>query len=172
MWYLELMKTAAYRTALYEAKQDVARHLVKRQKLDHKIAQLQALVTNLQNLSAARDRKNFEKGVDRVIKASTNVGVTDCVRVILKETFLPMTAAEIKQAIEDRKYNLTVYKNPLAVIHTILKRLVKSDEVRVIPQPGGKKVYQWISTADKLLSEIQNSNQPAIQKHGKSTESK
>jgi hypothetical protein len=166
------MKTAAYRTALYETKQDVARHLVKRQKLDHKIAQLQALVTNLQNLSAAQDRKNFEKGVDRVIKANTDVGVTDCVRVILKETFLPMTAAEIKKAIEDRKYNLTVYKNPLAVIHTILKRLVKSDEVRVIPQPGGKKVYQWISTADKLLSEIQNSNQPAIQKHGKSTESK
>jgi hypothetical protein len=121
---------------------------------------------------AKRDHKNFEKGVDRVIKASTDVGVTDCVRVILKETFLPMTAAEIKKAIEDRKYNLTVYRNPLAVIHTILKRLVKSDEVRVIPQPGGKKVYQWISTADKLLSEIQNSNQPVIQKHGKSTESK
>jgi len=170
--YTETMKTAAYRAALYEAKQDVARHLVKRQKLDHKIAQLQALVTNLQNLSAARDRKNFEKGVDRVIKASTDVGVTDCVRVILKETFLPMTAAEIKKTIEDRKYNLTVYKNPLAVIHTILKRLVKSDELRVIPQSGGKKAYQWISTADKLLSEIQNSNQSAIQKHGKSTESK
>ncbi len=45
-------------TALYEAKQDVARHLVKRQKLDHKIAQMHALVTNLQNLSAELDRKN------------------------------------------------------------------------------------------------------------------
>src|SRR5215469_17570286 len=116
------MKRENYSRALYEAKQDLARHLVKRQKLDAKIAHLQSLVGDLQNLSAEHDRKNFESQLDRFIKADLKVGITESTRVILRENFFPMTATEIKEKIEARKLNLTRYLNPLAVIHTILKR--------------------------------------------------
>ena len=149
------MPTTNYSRSLFEAKQDLARHLVKRQKLDEKIARLRALVGNLQNLCAEQDRRAFQKGIDRVIKADLAVGITESARVILKENFFPMTANEIKEKIEARKLNLARYSNPLAVIHTVLKRLVHGGEVRIVPQAKGKKTYQWISAADRALAELQ-----------------
>jgi hypothetical protein len=157
------MKKIDYRRTLYEAKQDLARHLVKRQKLDEKIARLHAVVTNLQNLCIEIDRKSFDKRVDRVIKADLKVGITQAARVILQDTFFPTTPSELLKSIEARKYNLARYANPLAVIHTVLKRLVQSGEVRMVPLAGGKKAYQWVSTADRALSELQNTNQPAVE---------
>jgi hypothetical protein len=161
-----------YHRMLYEAKQDLAGDLVERQKLDERIARKHAVVSELQHLCAELEHKRYEKQLDGVIKANLKGGITESARAILQENFFPMTASDLKKSIEERKYNLRPYKNPLAVIHTILKRLVQSGEVRAIPQAGGKKAYQWISSADKLLSEIQNSNQLAKLKHGKSTESK
>jgi hypothetical protein len=160
-----------YHRTLYEAKQDLANHLVKRQKLDQKIARLHAVVTNLQNLCAEMDQKSFEKQVDRVIKKDLKVGITQSARVILQETFFPMAPGELLKGIEARKYNIARYANPLAVIHTLLKRLVQSGEVRIVPQAGGKKAYQWVSTADRALSELQSSNQLAVQKPSGTKES-
>ncbi len=154
-----------YHHTLYDAKQDLARHLVKRQKLDQKIARLHALVSDLQNLCAEVGQRNFEKRVDRVIKADLKVGITESARVILQENFFPMTASELKEKIEARKLNVARYANPLAVIHTVLKRLVQSGEVRVIPHTKGKKVYQWISSADKALSELQKNSEPVALTH-------
>jgi hypothetical protein len=76
-----------------------------------------------------------------------------------------MTASELKEKIEARKINVARYANPLAVIHTVLKRLVQSGEARVIPQTKGKKAYQWISSADKALSELQKTSRPAVRTH-------
>jgi hypothetical protein len=161
-----------YHRMLLEAKQDLARHLVERQKSDQKIARLQAVISDLQNLCAELDQKGFEKRVDRVIKAGLTVGITESARVILRETFFPMTASELKKSIEARKHNLATYSNPLAVIHTVLKRLVQSGEVRVVPQAEGKKAYQWISSTDKALSELRKSSQPAVLKRDGLKESK
>lgn len=160
------MPNANYHRTLYEAKQDLARHLVKRQKLDQKIARLHAVVTNLQNLCAEMDQRSFQKRVDRVIKADLKVGITQSARVILQETFFPMTPSDLLKSIEARKYNLARYVNPLAVIHTVLKRLVQSGEVREVLRADGKKAYQWVTTADKALSELQKSIPPAVQKPG------
>jgi hypothetical protein len=148
-----------YHHTLYQAKQDLARHLVKRQKLDQKIARLQAVVSDLQNLCAELDQRSFEKEIDQVIKAKLKVGITESVRVILRENFFPMTAGDLMEKIEARKLNLARYANPLAIIHTILKRLVQGGEVRIVPQPKGKKAYQWISSTDRALAELQESAQ-------------
>lgn len=164
--------TKNYHRTLFEAKQDLARCLVKRQKIDHKVARLQAVISDLENLCAELDQKDFEKRVDRVIKADLTVGITESARVILKEKFFPVTASELKESIEARKHNLSPYSNPLAVIHTVLKRLVQSGEVKVVLQKAGRKSYQWVSTTDKLLSELRQTSQPAAQQRGGLKESK
>jgi fibronectin type 3 domain-containing protein len=161
-----------YHRTLYETKQDLARHLVKRQKLDQKIARLHALVTNLQNLCAKTDQESFEKRVDRVIKKDLKAGITQSARVILQETFFPMTPTDLLKGIEARKYNLARYVNPLAVVHTVLKRLVQNGEVREVLRADGKKTYQWVTTADKALSELEKTIPPAVQKTGGIKESK
>src|SRR5713226_8973400 len=107
------MTTKNYHHTLFEAEQDLACHLVKRQKLDQKIARLQAVVSDLQNLCAELDQEDFKKRVDRVIKADLTVGITESARVILKEKFFPVTAGELKESIEARKHNLSPYSNPL-----------------------------------------------------------
>ena len=161
-----------YHRMLYEAKQDLARHLVQRQKLDEKIARRHAVVSELQNLCAERDKRSFDRRVDRVIKADLKVGITEAVRVILQENFFPMTAIDLKKNIESRKLNIQRYANPLAVIHTVLKRLVQSGDVRVVAPINGLKAYQWISSADKALSELQKSSETGVEKRSALKESR
>ena len=166
------MANIDYHRTLYKAQQDLARLLVKRQQLDQKIARRHAVVTNLQNLCAEMNQKTFDQRVDRVIKKDLKTGITQSARVILEETFFPMTPSELLRSIEARKYNLTRYANPLAVIHTVLKRLLQSGEVREVLQPDDKKAYQWVTPANKALSELQKSNQRVVQKSGGTKESK
>ena len=166
------MKTKSYDSALYQAKQDLAHLLVQREKIDRKVARLKAVIDQLQNLSAEMLRKNRERSIDRVIKAHLTMGITDLSRVILKETFLPMTAGQIREKLEAGKLDLSRYSNPLAVIHTVLKRLVKNGEVRIVPRERGKKAYQWISTSDKLLDELRQGSQPVVRQRDGTKESK
>jgi len=161
-----------YRKALYQAKQELAHELVERQKSDQKVARLQSLITQLQDLCAQQNQKGFWSSIERVVKADLKRGITETIRVLLKETALPMTATELKAGIEARKYDLARYKNSLAVIHTVLNRLVKSGEVKVISEKYGKKAYQWVSTTEKLLSELRETSQPATQRRGGVKESK
>ena len=154
------MSIAKYHRALYAAKQDLARCLVQRQKIDRKVARLQTVVSDLQNLCAELEHKSFERGVERVVKANLKLGITEMTRVILKQTFFPLTATQLQERLVAEKLQLSRYINPLAVVHTVLKRLVKSGEVRVVPQAHGKKAYQWVTTTDKLLTELRQGDQP------------
>jgi hypothetical protein len=160
-----------YHRMLYDAKQKLAQLLVERQKLDKEIAELHGVVGKLQDLCAEQDQRNFWRGAERVIKADLKVGITESVRVILQENVLPMTAVQLLEQVKARKYNLARYKNPLAIIHTLLKRLVKSGDVRVAAPINGLKAYQWVSLADKALSELQKSSEPAVAKRSGSKES-
>jgi len=160
-----------YHRMLYDGKQNLAELLVQRQKLDQEIARAHTVVTTLQNLCADQDQKDFSRGAERVIKADLKVGITEAVRVILQENFFPMTAVDLKKQIEARKLNIQRYANPLAVIHTVLKRLLQSGDVRVVAPINGLKAYQWITSTDKALSDLKSS-ESAAEKRGALKESR
>lgn len=166
------MKKPNYQRILYDAKQKLAQLLVERQERDKEIARMHSVVTNLQNLCADQDQREFWGGAERVVKAHLKVGITEAVRVILQENFFPITAVDLKKQIEARKLDINRYANPLAVIHTVLKRLIQSGDVKVVASIKGLKAYQWISSTDKALSELQKSSEPAVAKHLGSKESK
>jgi len=56
-------------------------------------------------------------------------GMTDCVRAILKKAAEPLTASEIRESLEVIGFDMDSYSNPLATIHTVLRRLTESGEV-------------------------------------------
>jgi hypothetical protein len=56
-------------------------------------------------------------------------GMTDCVRAILKKAAEPLTASEIRESLEAIGFDMKSYSNPLATIHTVLRRLTESSEV-------------------------------------------
>lgn len=171
-YYLCVMTKRNYHRMLYDAKQNLAGLLVQRQKLDQEIAHAHTVVTELQNLCADQDQRNFWGGAERVVKAHLKVGITEAVRVIMQENFFPMSAVELKNQIEARKLDINRYANPLAVIHTVLKRLIQSGDVRVVASINGLKAYQWISATDKALSKLQKTSELSSEKRARLTESK
>ena len=64
-------------------------------------------------------------------EASPSSGLTDAVRSILAKAREPLTASEIRGRLIEMGFDMKSYSNPLATIHTILRRLTESDEVRV-----------------------------------------
>jgi len=60
-----------------------------------------------------------------------DIGLTDAVRKVLKSNGELMTAVKVRTELKETGYDTGRYKNILASIHTILKRLVESDEATI-----------------------------------------
>jgi hypothetical protein len=71
------------------------------------------------------------------------LGLTDACRLVVRGAGLPVTAADVRQRLQAIGFDLSKYANDLAAIHTILKRLNDSGELRLIPRgaDAGKHAY-------------------------------
>lgn len=59
-----------------------------------------------------------------------DVGFTDAIREVFRASLgIVLTPVGVRNALKDRGFKLESYKNPLASIHTILKRLEKQGEL-------------------------------------------
>jgi hypothetical protein len=59
------------------------------------------------------------------------VGLTDAIRSILARAEGPLSASEIRDRLVEMGLDMAAYSNPLATIHTVLRRLTDSDEADV-----------------------------------------
>ena len=74
------------------------------------------------------------------------VGLTDACRLVVRGAGVPVTPADVRQRLHSIGFDLSKYANDLAAIHTILKRLNESGELRVWLARGadpGKHAYLW-----------------------------
>lgn len=69
------------------------------------------------------------------------VGMTDSIRAILKEAGEPLTASEVRERLETAGFDMKSYSNPLATIHTVLRRLTDAGELETQyeAEAGSKK---------------------------------
>ena len=51
---------------------------------------------------------------------------------------------KLRAAATEAGFDLTIYSNELAVIHTVLKRLNEAGEIRIVPGAGAKNAYLWV----------------------------
>ena len=76
-----------------------------------------------------------------------SVGITDAIRTVLKNmsdrSFQPRV---VRLHLKRADFPLDKYKNPLAVIHTTLKRLEQQGEVKTV-EIVGKTYYVWNESA-------------------------
>jgi hypothetical protein len=73
-----------------------------------------------------------------------DTGLTDAVREVLKtDTHTYFSPVNVRDRLRGRGYDISKYKNVLASIHTILKRLKDQDEVKDVNRDG-RTVYKWI----------------------------
>jgi hypothetical protein len=143
------MALTSYRRDLKARKRELAGLLRQRQGIDQKMAQLQPIINHLEGLCRELgDRAAMENAA----KVELTTGMTELARVTLEEAYMPLSASELKQRMEAKGFDFSKYSNPLASIHTVLQRLVKSRQVKMVPQKAGKKAYQWITVIDGLLA--------------------
>jgi hypothetical protein len=69
-------------------------------------------------------------------------GLTDACRTVLRNAGIPMSPTEVRDRLSAIGVDLSKYSNELAAIHTVLRRLNDSGELRFIAAPG-KHLYRW-----------------------------
>src|ERR1700704_28471 len=68
------------------------------------------------------------------------IGLTDAVRLVMRGG-VPMTPIEVRDRLHAIGFDVSKYVNDLAAVHTILKRLNESGELRFMPRAPGKHQY-------------------------------
>lgn len=155
------MTLRSYRRDLQAKKRELVKLLSQRQKIDQKMAQLQPIINHLEGLCRELgDRAAKETAA----KAELTTGLTELARITLEEAFIPLSTSDLKERMEAKGFDFSNYSNPLASIHVVLQRLVKGRQVKVVPQKGGKKAYQWITLVDNLLSLLSRVGEAAERK--------
>jgi hypothetical protein len=135
-----------YEGDLAEAEAKLQKMLSDLDLLQTKIAKQKRVVAALRELADVAD--DADGPTDLV------VGITDACRTVLRAADRPMLPVEVRDQIQALGIQ---QDNLLASVHTILKRLVKSDEVREKYIKSGYDKgetpvrYQWVSHLERTL---------------------
>jgi hypothetical protein len=104
-----------YRRALDAAVREYEKLSAERAELDGRLAQLKHSIAALTKLCG------YEPTVP--------LGLTDACRLIVRNAVTPLTALEVRDRLAAIGVDLGKYSNPLASIHTVLKRMHEGGEI-------------------------------------------
>jgi hypothetical protein len=143
-----------------------------RQALDDYVAQLRSAIAERSKLSqrikriegAARgilattedegEISTYQGLLDEVIEPT---GFTDAIRKVLQSAEgTALTPMEIRDLLPKVGFPLSGYSNPLASVHTILKRLAKSEPIYNVEAviKDGKPAYRASNFGERMMREI------------------
>ena len=131
------MTTDDYRRALATAIREYETLGQQRQDIDKRLAEVMQTIGTLSRLCG--------------LVPTVPLGLTDACRLVVRGAGVPVTPADVRQRLESIGFDLSKYANDLAAIHTILKRLNESGELRLVSRAyvpvGGKEppkpAYLW-----------------------------
>jgi len=115
-----------YRRALESATREYEELGAKRNAIDKRLAELGQTIGTLSRLLG--------------YTPTVPLGLTDAVRMIMRGG-VPMTPVEVRDRLHAIGFDVAKYANDLAAVHTILKRLNGSGELRFVPRAPGKHQY-------------------------------
>ena len=115
-----------YRRALDSATREYEELGAKRSAIDKRLGELAQTIGTLSRLLGYAPTVPF--------------GLTDAVRLIMRGG-VPMTPVEVRDRLHAIGFDVSKYANDLAAVHTILKRLNESGELRFLPRTPGKHQY-------------------------------
>jgi hypothetical protein len=70
-----------------------------------------------------------------------SLGLSDAIRFVIQNAGRALSARDIRTKFEDFDYDLSGFDNPLASIHTALKRMAETDELVELGEDGKKKTF-------------------------------
>ena len=113
------MPAAAYRAALDTALREYETLLRKKAELDARLAQVAESVGTLTRLCGCTPTVPY--------------GLTEACKTSLRCAGAPMTPVEVRDRLQSTGFDIARYSNPLAAIHTVLRRLTESGAARRRP---------------------------------------
>ena len=131
------MTTDDYRRALATAIREYETLGQQRQDVDKRLAEVAQTIGTLSRLCG--------------LVPTVPLGLTDACRLVVRGAGVPVTPTDVRQRLQSIGFDLSKYSNDLAAIHTILKRLNESGELRFVSQAfvpvgsvdPGKHAYIW-----------------------------
>ena len=124
------MSTEEYRRALEAAVKEYETLGADRRNIDQRLTELAHTISTLTRLCGFTPTVTF--------------GLTDACRAVLRSARTPMTPADVRDRLSGIGVELGAYANPLAAIHTTLKRLAEAEELKIaVGSPSGKLAYVW-----------------------------
>jgi hypothetical protein len=118
-----------YRRALEAATSEYEALGAKRQAIDSRLAELAQTIGTLSRLLG--------------LTPTVPMGLTDAIRLVVRGAGVPMTPTEVRDRLRAIGFDVAKYSNDLAAVHTILKRLNESGELRFIARGTGTHQYTW-----------------------------
>lgn len=126
-----------------------------RYKLTQRINRLEAAARSI--LATTEDESEiveFQGALDEVIEPT---GFTDAIRKVLQAANGEiLTPTEIKDRLPAAGFRLSGYSNPLASIHTILKRMSKNESAYRVESviANDKAGYRWVTPGALMLRDL------------------
>lgn len=122
------MVDPVYKEALTHAREELYELTKESQKMARRAAKLRQTITTLERMCGETPTSTMKLG--------------EAVRSVLMASDRPLSAGGIKNALEQIGYDLTRYTNPVAVIHTTVKRSVKKGDLsEAKPNKFGAMTY-------------------------------
>ena len=151
------MSDESYKKAFDAAVEELAKVMERREELEDELEKVNERVKTLTRsihglgglihrfavVDLIKERPElFPEFVDK-----QDIGFTDAVRNVLKSNRVAFTPMEVRDELRREGFDISKYKNVLASIHAILKRLVSQGQAETIEEDGKLK-YAWIRDRD------------------------
>jgi hypothetical protein len=121
-----------YREALSDAHDEFTHLLAQKKAVDERLVALSKTITSLRNLLNGKT------------KGGNVMKITEACRYVLHGARTPKTPGDIRKDLDGIGFPTYQYRNSLASIHTIMKRLHASGEVESVTMDG-KTAYKATS---------------------------
>jgi hypothetical protein len=134
-----------YRKLVTEIQKEIESLEIHQEDTTRRLARLKQALMGLTPLAEEQDAE-LNRGIEILANGSVigfeieEINITDSARQILQATTTPLSPVEIKNRLIAMGKNMDGHKNVMASVHSLLKRLVASDEIE---SKDSGLTYQW-----------------------------
>jgi len=119
-----------------------------------RIGTIKQIINGLASLVGDQVVGREQSGLVNQRPSNRQCGFTQTCRLVLRESKQPLMSQEVCQEIELRNPTLLLHhRNPLASVSTVLNRLSRYGEARVVVNESGRRAWVWTADNSAVLQD-------------------